>query len=95
VTNVTGFEALLLEYGQAPHEREVERVRRAILSLSGSDEAKLRYFLAVAKQDYRDVLFWADNPEQAIVDTPDKKRKMAEALRQLGMEPPDELKEHP
>jgi hypothetical protein len=51
-------------YGVEPHERERERVQIAILKLSGIDDGKLRHFVAAAKQDYRDVLFWTDHPDE-------------------------------
>jgi len=50
--------AALEQYGALPHEREVGRVRRAIVELSGGDMDRLRYFLQCAKIDYRDVLAW-------------------------------------
>jgi hypothetical protein len=48
--------ALVSEYGQAPHEREVERVQLAILEISEGKLARLPYFVKCAKIDYRDVL---------------------------------------
>jgi len=57
---------LLDTYGVNPYEREVARVQLAILTLSEKDEEKLREFTSVAKIDYRDVLFWAEHPEEAI-----------------------------
>jgi hypothetical protein len=80
-------------YGREPHERERERVQLAIVRLSEGDEARLGYFLSVAKQDYRDVLFWADNPAEAKLDTPEKRRRVRELLLKLGIEPPEGLKE--
>ena len=44
-------------YGIESYERERERVQLAILELSQGSEEKLREYLAVAKRDYRDVLF--------------------------------------
>ena|SRR5438034_689899 len=85
--------AMVDAYGSAPHERERERVQLAIVKLSEGDEAKLGYFLSVAKQDYRDVLFWADNPAEAKLDTPEKRRRVRESLLKLGIEPPEGLKE--
>jgi hypothetical protein len=49
---------LLDTYGVESYERERERVQLAILKLSGGSEEKMREFVAVAKRDYRDVLFW-------------------------------------
>jgi hypothetical protein len=52
-------------YGVDPHEREPARVQLAILKLSGNDVEKVRYYAAVAKTDYRDVLLWAETPDLA------------------------------
>jgi hypothetical protein len=54
---------ILSDYGVEEHEPERERVRRAIVSLSEGDLDRLRHFVAVAKTDYRDVLFWAETPD--------------------------------
>jgi glyoxylase I family protein len=80
-------EALLAGYGTEPHEREVERVRLAILKISEGDERKVEEHVATAKKDYRDVLFWADQPEQAKLGPAGRKNATA-ALRKLGFEPP-------
>ena len=56
---------MLAAYGGAEHQREVERVRRALLALSRGKLAYLGHYLAVAQHDYREVLYWADHPEQA------------------------------
>jgi hypothetical protein len=63
---------LLDTYGVESYERERERVQLAILKLSQGSEEKLREYIVVAKRDYRDVLFWAENPEEALIDTPEK-----------------------
>ncbi|HEX3232921.1 MAG TPA: hypothetical protein VHR41_01905 [Gemmatimonadales bacterium] len=52
-------------YGVGPQEREVDRVRAALLSLSRGRLDLLGHYLAIAQHDYRDVLYWADHPEQA------------------------------
>lgn len=41
------------------------RVQLAVLKLSQGDLRKLQEFIEVARTDYRDVLFWAETPEQA------------------------------
>jgi hypothetical protein len=83
--------ALLDGYGVHSYERERDRVQLAIVNLSEGDESKLRYFLAVAKQDYRDVLFWSEHPEEAKIDTPEKKKRVREMLEKLGLKPPSNL----
>lgn len=47
---------LIDAYGVAPHEREVNRVKREILAVSEGKLSRLPYFVACAKIDYRDVL---------------------------------------
>lgn len=55
--------AVLDEYGRESYERERERVQRAILMLAEGDVDKLLKYTQAAKHDYRDVLWWAENPE--------------------------------
>src|SRR4051794_11534320 len=82
---------LLDGYGPEPYERERERVQLAILKLSEGNEEKLREFVAVAKRDYRDVLFWAEDPDEARLDTPEKKERIKKMFEQFGIKPPEEL----
>ena len=91
--NRTRVLELLDTYGLAAHERERERVQLAILKLSEGNEEKLRQHVDVAKRDYRDVLFWAEYPEEAKIDTPEKRRQMRELFEKLGLEPPASLLE--
>ena len=60
--------AILDLYGSETHESERERVQLAILKLSEGDEDKLLHFVGAAKQDYRDVLYWADHPDESGAD---------------------------
>ncbi|MBI2435771.1 MAG: hypothetical protein HYV26_23190, partial [Candidatus Hydrogenedentes bacterium] len=43
------------QYGQASYEREVPRVHLAILKLAGNSLERIREWMPIAKQDYRDV----------------------------------------
>src|SRR5437588_7538753 len=74
---------LLDSYGVESYERERERVQLGILKLSEGNEEKLREFVAVAKRDYRDVLFWAENPEEAKLDTPEKRERIKERMKKM------------
>jgi len=74
-------------YGVESYERERERVQLAIVKLSAGSEEKLGEFTAVAKHDYRDVLFWVDNPDEAKL-TPEKRQAMVALLKKFGVEPP-------
>lgn len=84
---------LLDTYGVEPWERERDRVQIAILQLSEGNEGGLRELLAVAKRDYRDVLFWAEYPEESKIDTPEKREKVLELFEKLGLDPPAGLLE--
>ena len=78
-------------YGVEPYERERERVQVAILKLSAGSEEKVREYVAVAKRDYRDVLFWAEYPEESKLDTPEKRQRVREMLEKFGIEPSSDL----
>jgi len=82
---------LIDTYGVESYERERERVQLAILKLSEGNEEKLREFVAVAKRDYRDVLFWAENPEEAKLDTPEKRERIKKMFEKFGIKPPDDF----
>src|SRR5438309_8849470 len=82
---------LLETYGVESYERERERVQLAILKLSAGSEEKLREFVAVAKRDYRDVLFWAGYPEEARLDTPEKRQRIRNMFEKFGIKPPEDL----
>lgn len=69
---------LLDHYGVEGHEPERERVQMAILSLSQGSEDKLLQFVEAAKQDYRDVLYWAEYPQPSAQDG-----AILEVLRQV------------
>src|SRR2546430_15498999 len=78
-------------YGVESYERERERVQLAILKLSKGNEEKLREFVAVAKRDYRDVLFWAEHPEESRLDTPEKRERVRKMFEKFGIKPPEDL----
>ena len=82
---------VLDRYGVESYERERERVQLAILKLSEGNEEKLREFVAVAKRDYRDVLFWAEYPEESRLDTPEKRERVRKMFEKFGIKPPDNL----
>ena len=82
---------LLDSYGVEAYERERERVQLAILKLSAGSEEKVCEFVAVAKRDYRDVLFWAEYPEEARLDTPEKRQRIKNMFEKFGIKPPEDL----
>jgi len=55
---------LLLQYGREENDREPARVRLAIVKLSGGNYDKVQEYIHAAKVDYRDVLAWAEYPEE-------------------------------
>jgi hypothetical protein len=56
---------LVDEYGKEAHEREVDRVKLAILEVSDGKLSRLPYFVKCAKIDYRDVLVGARLPQMS------------------------------
>jgi len=82
---------LLDNYGVESYERERERVQVAILKLSAGSEAKVREYVAVAKRDYRDVLFWAEYPEESKLDRPEKRQRVRKMFEKFGIEPLSDL----
>jgi len=82
---------LLDSYGVESYEGERERVQLATLKLSAGSEEKLREYMTVAKRDYRDVLFWAEYPEESKLDTPEKRQRVRKMFEKFGIEPPSDL----
>ena len=82
---------LLDSYGVESDERERERVQLAILKLSAGREEKVREYAAVAKRDYRDVLFWAEYPEESRLDTPAKRQRVRKMFEKFGIESSSDL----
>ena len=73
---------ILQTYGTEDHEREPVRVRLAVLKLGGTDVEGIKILTKSAKDDFRDVLSWAEYPRQSRNwSMPDglKKRAMIEA----------------
>jgi len=82
---------LLDSYGAESYERERERVQLAILKLGEGNEDTLREFVRIAKRDYRDVLLWAEYPDEAKLDTPKKRERIKKMFEQFGIKPPENL----
>ena len=70
--------AILDTYGVERYEQEPFRVRLAILKLSDSNLEEIKRTTNFAKQDFRDILTWAEYPRQSkkwsIPDGPRKQR---------------------
>jgi hypothetical protein len=60
---------LLNSYGTKPYQHEQERVQLAVLTLSEGNLDKLKSYLAIAKEDYRDVLAWVSQPIPTVDET--------------------------
>jgi hypothetical protein len=70
--------SILACYGTEKHEREPDRVKIAILRLAGTEIDKIRKYTQLAKEDYRDILSWAEYPRQSkswsLLEGPEKKK---------------------
>ena len=77
--------ALLERYGRSPDHPEPVRVHVALLKLSEGQVELLAHFVERAQRDYRDVLAWAEYPEQLVQPTwsmpPEEVRKITHADR--------------
>ena len=60
---------------------EMPRVHRAILALSEGKLAVLDAMVGVANSDYRDVLYWAEYPQES---TPGTRKQKREAARRMA-----------
>ena len=67
---------LIDQYGTEEHEKEIKRVQLAILKLSGGERSHLPKLVDIAKTDYRDVLAYAEYPEE-IRASIEEMRKMS------------------
>src|SRR6266498_260400 len=68
--------AVLDLYGEESYERERERVQLAILKLSHGSMDELLSNVEVAKQDYRDILAYAEYPHEM--------RRSADEIRRMS-----------
>jgi len=68
---------LLNEYGTESHETGRARVQLGILKLSGGDREQLPDLVKMAKVDWRDVLAYAEYPEEIRMN-PIEMREMPE-----------------
>ena len=59
-----------------------ERVQLALIKLSDGNVDKLREFIEVAKIDWRDVLAWAEYPEEIMLPTWRMKGEKVTKIRQ-------------
>jgi len=57
--------AILETYGSENHEQEPYRVRLAILKLAGTEVPEIEKWAGFAKEDFRDILTWAEYPRQS------------------------------
>jgi hypothetical protein len=73
----------LAMYGQASYEREVSRVQLAVLKLCEGATDRVPDLVAAARRDYRDVLMWAEYPEEG--------RSMWTIARDLSLEEQERL----
>jgi hypothetical protein len=61
------------------------RVQLAALKLSGGKLEKLARYIDDAKRDYRDVLYWAEYPDDARLDTPEKIARFEAMCKRFGI----------
>lgn len=75
-------QAVLQDYGSGKHEQEPGRVRLAILKLAGAELQSVEKYTGYAREDYRDILAWAEYPRQSrqrLMPQGKEKQQMIEA----------------
>jgi len=75
---------LLSTYGEDSSEEGRERIIRDILTLAKGDRKQVEELVERARRDYRDIIFWAEYPEQSRLDTPEKKATFNKMLERFG-----------
>ena len=76
--------ALFSSYGSEPYQKEQERVLLCILSLAKGDVRQVEDFLCHAKKDYRNIIFWAEYPQESQLDTPEMINSLNKMLLKFG-----------
>jgi hypothetical protein len=74
---------LLDRYGSEDYHREKDRVYLAILKLSDGKLDLLEHYLDIALSDYRDVLAWAEYPEEMKLGYAAKSQLQPEDVKAL------------
>jgi predicted Fe-Mo cluster-binding NifX family protein len=80
--DVSKIMSILDEYGVESYEQERERVQLAILKLSEGDMKELKESVKAAKQDYRDVLAYAEFPLEMKSETLKLDAEKAKEIRE-------------
>jgi hypothetical protein len=62
------------------------RVPLCILQLAQGRIADVKHYAECARKDYRDVIFWAESPGEAALDTPEKIEGFQRMLKWAGQE---------
>ena len=75
---------ILSTYGDPQQGLGHERVLTDILALAQGDKAQVKELVERANRDYRDIIFWAEYPQESKLDTPEKKEKFNRMLEKLG-----------
>jgi len=76
----------LLQYGRETFQKERKRVLNAILDLADGCITELECLLERALRDYRDILFWHDNPAEAKLDTKEKRDQFKAMCNRLKIQ---------
>ncbi len=72
---------------------EQERVQLDILRLAKGSREEVSVLVDEANKDYRNIIYWAEYPEESRIDTPEKRQQMRNLFQWLGLEVPSDLKE--
>ena len=68
----------------APSAAGGSRVPLCILQLARGNKELLIHYAECARTDFRDVIYWAERPDEAALDTPEKIEDFQELLEWAG-----------
>ena len=70
---------------------EDNRIAKYVLLLAKGNKEQVAYFADAATNDFRDIIFWVENAEEARLNTPAKIEDLQKTLERLGLDRKPEL----
>lgn len=70
------------------------RIASYLLRLADGSKQRLMHYADEAKADFRNIIFWVENPDESRLDTAEKIEKFQQTLEWLGEKREPELEKH-
>ena len=69
-----------------PFIKQDTRLPKYILQLASGNKESVQHYVNEAKKDFRDIIFWVENSDEARLDSPEKIEKFQGLLEWAGGE---------